>query len=49
VTARKHRAFQPDTKAHQQFLSANFLKTKQLKEKYPFLNLAEELKYFSQT
>jgi hypothetical protein len=49
VRARKHRAFQPDTKAHQQFLSANFLKTKQLKEKYPFLNLTEELKYFSQT
>ena len=49
VTARKHRAFQPETKAHQQFLLANFNKTKDLKLKYPFLDLEEELTYFSQT
>jgi hypothetical protein len=47
--ARKHRAFQPDTQAHQQFLMKHFEKTKALKEKYPFLDLEEELVYFSRT
>jgi len=47
--ARKHRAFQPETKSHQQFLITHFEKTKMLQEKYPFLNLKEELIYFSQT
>ncbi len=49
VMARKHRAFQPETKAHQQFLSAHFEKVKELQQKYPFLDLKEELVYFSQT
>jgi hypothetical protein len=44
--ARKHRAFQPDTEAHKQFLKIHFEKTKQLKSKYPFLDLEEELNYF---
>jgi len=48
VIARKHRAFQPGTKAHQQFLAAHFEKAKALQEKYPFLDLKEELVYFSQ-
>lgn len=48
IIARKHRPFQPETKAHQQFLSAHFDKAKKLKEKYPFLDLTEELVYFSQ-
>jgi hypothetical protein len=48
VIARKHKAFQPETKAHQQFLSAHFEKTKLLQEKYPFLDMKEELVYFSQ-
>ncbi|MEQ1678880.1 MAG: GSCFA domain-containing protein, partial [Chitinophagaceae bacterium] len=48
VIARKHRAFQPGTKAHQQFLAAHFEKAKALQEKYPFLELKEELVYFSQ-
>jgi hypothetical protein len=48
IIARKHRPFQPETKAHQQFLSAHFEKAKSLKEKYPFLDLKEELVYFSQ-
>lgn len=48
VIARKHRAFQPETKAHQQFLAAHFEKAKLLQEKYPFLDLKEELGYFSQ-
>jgi hypothetical protein len=49
VIARRHRAFQPETKAHQQFLIAHFEKTKILQDKYPFLDLKEELVYFSQT
>ena len=49
VIARKHRAFQPDTKAHQQFLINHFEKAKLLQEKYPFLDLKEELGYFSRT
>lgn len=49
VIARKHKAFQPETKAHQQFLINHFEKTKALQGKYPFLNLKEELVYFSQT
>jgi GSCFA family len=48
IIARKHRAFQPETKAHQQFLSSYFEKTKTLQEKFPFLDLKEELIYFSQ-
>ncbi|MES1224153.1 MAG: GSCFA domain-containing protein [Bacteroidota bacterium] len=48
MIARKHKAFQPETKAHLQFLNAHFEKTKQLLEKYPFLDLKEELVYFSQ-
>jgi len=47
--ARNHRAFQPETKAHEQFLTSHFEKVKNLQEKYPFLDLKEELVYFSQT
>jgi len=47
VTARKHKAFQPDTTAHQQFLRTYFEKAKMLKEKYSFLDLDEEIKYFN--
>ncbi|MBL7730377.1 MAG: GSCFA domain-containing protein [Chitinophagaceae bacterium] len=46
--ARNHRPFQPGTKAHQQFLQSHFEKTKALQEKYSFLDLKEELVYFSQ-
>lgn len=46
VIARKHKAFQPQTNAHRQFLAAHLQKTKALKEKYPFLNLEMELDYF---
>jgi hypothetical protein len=49
VIARKHKPFQPETKAHQQFLLSHFEKTRALQEKYPFLDLKEELVYFSQT
>ena len=47
VIARKHRAFQPSTKAHRQFLTAHYEKTKLLQEKYPYLDFSEELEYFA--
>ena len=47
VIARKHKAFQPATNAHRQFLKTYFEKTKLLKEKYSFLDLTEELNYFN--
>jgi hypothetical protein len=47
--ARKHKAFQPETKAHREFLSNYFEKAKTLQQKYPFLDLKDEITYFSQT
>ncbi len=49
VTARKHRAFQPDSSAHRLFLQSHFEKAKSLQQQYPFLDLKEELDYFSRT
>ncbi|HEV7779932.1 MAG TPA: GSCFA domain-containing protein [Chitinophagaceae bacterium] len=49
VIARKHKPFQPETKAHQQFLINHFEKAKALQKKFPFLDLKEELVYFSET
>lgn len=46
LTARKHKAFQPQTQAHRNFLQQFANKTKLLMENYPFLNLSEELAYF---
>jgi hypothetical protein len=46
VTARKHRSFQPHTKAHQQFLQTHLEKTRLLMEKYPFLDLSKEQQHF---
>jgi hypothetical protein len=48
VIARKHKAFQPGTTAHRQFLAAHLEKVKTLQEKYPFLDFKEELKYFNE-
>ncbi|MGB3154209.1 MAG: GSCFA domain-containing protein, partial [Chitinophagaceae bacterium] len=48
VIARKHKAFQPTTKAHQQFLHTHFEKASAMQQKYPFLDLTEEVVYFSQ-
>lgn len=45
--ARKHRAFQPATQAHRQFLTAHYEKTKLLQEKHPYLDFSEELTYFA--
>lgn len=48
VIARKHKAFQPSTQAHQQFLATHLEKVKALQDRYPFLDLAKEAAYFSQ-
>lgn len=45
--ARRHKPFQPQTNAHQQFLKTHFEKAKALATQYPFLNFEEELSYFS--
>ena len=45
--ARKHKPFQPSTNAHKSFLAVHLNKAVQLSEKYPFLNMKEEIKYFS--
>lgn len=47
VIARKHKPFQPSTQAHQRFMQDHSQKTKELSSKYPFLDLKEELDYFS--
>ena len=47
VVARKHRALHPGTLAHRQFLQNCLEKTSALKLKYPFLDLRDELDYFS--
>ncbi|RYY62493.1 MAG: GSCFA domain-containing protein [Chitinophagaceae bacterium] len=46
MIARKHRALQPATNAHRQFLLAHHEKAKELQAKFPFLDLAEEISYF---
>ena len=46
VIARKHKAFQPETKGHRQFLKAHLEKAKELQAKYPFLDLSDEINYF---
>jgi hypothetical protein len=46
VIARKHKAFHPATEAHKRFLKAHLDKAKELQDKYPFLNLQEEINYF---
>lgn len=45
--ARRHKAFQPDTNAHRQFLRSHFEKTRSLQEKYPFLDFKEEINHFN--
>ena len=45
--ARRHKAFQPSTTAHRQFLKTSAEKAEALQKKYPFLDLKEELEYFT--
>ncbi len=45
--AKQHKAFQPTSMKHKKFLQTNFEKTALLQKAYPFLDLSEEIKYFS--
>jgi len=47
VTARKHKAFQQETNAHKNFLKAHLEKTKELQKKFTFLDLSDEINYFT--
>jgi hypothetical protein len=47
VIARRHKPFQPATQAHKRFLQDHLEKTKNLAARCPFLDLQEELAYFS--
>jgi hypothetical protein len=47
--ARKHRSIHPHSKAHANFMISNLEKVKSLREQHPFLNLEDEIKYFSNT
>ena len=47
--ARRHRPMQPGTTQHRQFLLEHAEKVRKLMEKHPFLNMQEELNYFSST
>lgn len=46
MTARNHKAFQPDTDAHRQFLRSFAQKTRDIQYKHQYLDLQEELAYF---
>jgi hypothetical protein len=48
VTSRAHRSRFPNTEAHRQFKSSYQQKIKALMQQYPFLDLKEELRYFSE-
>jgi hypothetical protein len=48
IIARKHKAFQPASAAHKQFLKSHLEKVKSLSTKYSFLDLKEEITYFSE-
>lgn len=47
VIARKHKAFQPTTIAHRDFLQIHAAKTRELMKQYSFLDLRSELDYFT--
>lgn len=49
VIARKHKAFQPNTQAHQKFLQAHLMKAKALQKENSFIDLSEEIKHFGTT
>ncbi|RYD59450.1 MAG: GSCFA domain-containing protein [Sphingobacteriales bacterium] len=47
TTARQHRSRFPETEAHRKFLASYAEKARSLMQRYPDLNLREELAYFS--
>jgi hypothetical protein len=48
VVARRHKAFQPQTDAHKNFLKLNLERTRALAKANPFLDLEDELQFFSE-
>jgi GSCFA family len=44
--AKAHRAFNPSSEAHRQFLQTNYQKVQDLKLAYPYIDFNEELVYF---
>lgn len=48
-SARAHKAFNPTSLAHKKFLADSLQKAKQLKAMYPYLDLDEEINYFTMT
>ncbi|MFI5221846.1 MAG: GSCFA domain-containing protein [Bacteroidia bacterium] len=46
LTAKEHRPLNPGSELHQNFLENYLKKTEAAQQKYPFLNLSEELGYF---
>jgi len=47
VTARRHKSFQPATQAHKRFLQDHLQRTSALAQRFPYLDLHDELAYFS--
>ncbi|HEX6915579.1 MAG TPA: GSCFA domain-containing protein [Chitinophagaceae bacterium] len=47
VVARNHKPFNRASEQHRQFLDAQLRKTKELQDKYPFLDFGKELDYFA--
>lgn len=47
MIAYRHRPQQPDTQQHRHFMQQQWQKAKSLQEQFPFLNLKEQLDYFS--
>jgi len=45
--AKKHKPFQPNSSMHQKFLLINLRKAESLQKAFPFLDLSEEINYFS--
>lgn len=44
--AANHKAFNPQSQQHKQFLQTHLERTKHLQQQYPFLDFSKELKYF---
>lgn len=48
ATAKAHRTRFPDTEAHRKFKASYLQKVKDIKQQFPFLDMEEELRYFSE-
>jgi hypothetical protein len=45
--SRKHRSLHPETSAHRRFLEEQYVKTRELAIRYPYIDFGAELEYFS--